>query len=310
MKSISVHRFTLLFSAVAVFIFLFSACGKKSPEGAHTLVLKDGTVLKGQLVSRSETAIKFEINGETREIPIEGVYSLTLKEGEAPVYLASEGGAQQTPQTPMAAPQQPASTPKPAPAQKPAAAPAQKEAPGSPQAASTPPQSTAQQSTPPPAPKPVAVTVTAGTKLMIKLTKALSTQTLSTGSLFDAVLETDLMAGGVTVAPKGDKVYGKIIEARGGKRVGGAKLLATFTGIAINNQIVPITTDDVGAEGGKGGAVRKVGAGALIGAAAGDAAAGAAIGGAVALLGGGSHIQVPAGTLVEVNLKQPFTVNK
>ena len=72
-----------------------------------------------------------------------------------------------------------------------------------------------------------------------------------------------------------------------------------------------IVTDDVGAEGDKGGTAKKVGAGALIGAAAGDAGAGAAVGGAVALLSSrGNHIQVPAGSLVEVSLKQPFTVTK
>jgi hypothetical protein len=87
-------------------------------------------------------------------------------------------------------------------------------------------------------------------------------------------------------------------------------LVVTFSDLSINNQMVPIVTDDAGAEGGRGGAARKVGAGALIGAAAGDAAADAAVGAGVALLAGGTHIQVPAGTLVEVALKQPVTINK
>ncbi|MGH7494317.1 MAG: hypothetical protein ACREOO_18245 [bacterium] len=47
-----------------------------------------------------------------------------------------------------------------------------------------------------------------------------------------------------------------------------------------------------------------------IGAAAGDAGAGAAVGAALALLGPGGQIQIPAGTLVEVSLKQAFTVMK
>lgn len=67
-------------------------------------------------------------------------------------------------------------------------------------------------------------------------------------------------------------------------------------------------TDDVGVEGGRGGAVRAVGAGALIGAAAGDAGAGAAVGAGLALLAGGKHIQVPAGSVVEVSIKQAITV--
>jgi hypothetical protein len=149
---------------------------------------------------------------------------------------------------------------------------------------------------------------------MIKLAQTISTQSHSAGSSFEGALETDLAVNGVTVAPKGSKVFGKVAESRGGKVVGGSKLLATFTGITIDNQVVPIVTDDVGAEGGKGGTAKKVGAGALVGSAidGGDGAAkGAAVGGAVALLSsGGNHIEIPAGTLVEVSLKQAFTVTK
>jgi len=46
----------------------------------------------------------------------------------------------------------------------------------------------------------------------------------------------------------------------------------------------------------------------LIGAAAGDAGAGAAVGAGLALLAGGKHIQVPAGTIVEVSIKQSIAV--
>jgi hypothetical protein len=152
--------------------------------------------------------------------------------------------------------------------------------------------------------------VAAGTKLTLKTKDNLSTATTQTGAKFMALLDADLVASGVVVAPKGTTVYGKVLESSGGKRVGMQRLLATFTEISINNQLVVIVTDDVGAEGGRGGAAKKVGAGALIGAAAGDAAAGAAVGGALALLGPGGQIQVPAGTLVEVSLKQPFTVMK
>jgi len=204
------------------------------------------------------------------------VYSLTLKEGEAPVYLAA--GVQPPPKKQdVPAKSEPAAKPE------------------------------AQKATPPPQP----VTVPAGARLMIKLAQTISTQSHKSGSSFEGALENDLVADGITVAPKGSKVFGKVIESRGGKVVGGSKLLATFTGITIDNQVVPIVTDDVGAEGGAGKTAKAVGAGALIGAAAGDAGAGAAVGGAVALLSsGGNHIQIPAGTLVEVALKQAFTVTK
>ena len=86
--------------------------------------------------------------------------------------------------------------------------------------------------------------------------------------------------------------------------IDGAEALTRLAG----GRQVAIVTDDVGAEGGAGGAARAVGAGALIGAAAGDAGKGAAIGAGVALLAGGKDIQVPADAIVEVSLKQNVTL--
>jgi hypothetical protein len=51
-----------------------------------------------------------------------------------------------------------------------------------------------------------------------------------------------------------------------------------------------------------------VGAGALIGAAAGDAGTGALVGAGAAVLAGGKHIEIPAGTIAEVPLTRPLTV--
>ena len=110
------------------------------------------------------------------------------------------------------------------------------------------------------------------------------------------------------IAAKDTEIYGKVVESVGGRRIGNQRIMVTFDKIKLNGQLVAMETDDVGAEGGRGGAARAVGAGALIGAAAGDAAKGAAVGGAVALLAGGKHIQIPADTVVEVALKQPISV--
>jgi hypothetical protein len=154
------------------------------------------------------------------------------------------------------------------------------------------------------------ITVPAGTKIMIKTKEAVATSTHQKGAKFKNELETDLVVNGVVVAPKGTIVYGTVLESAGGRRIGVQRIVVTFTDLSINNQLVPIVTDDVGAEGGRGGAARAVGAGALIGAAAGDAGAGAAVGAGLALLAGGKHIQVPAETLVEVSLKQPLTIQK
>jgi hypothetical protein len=153
------------------------------------------------------------------------------------------------------------------------------------------------------------VTIPAGTKMMLKTKDGISTASSPKGAKFTAVLEADLAVNGQVAAPKGTLVYGTVLESVGGRPLGSSRLVATFTSMIVKNQSISIVTDEVGAEGGRGGTAKKVGAGALIGAAAGDAGAGAAVGGAVALLtSGGKHVQVPPGTLVEVSLKQAVTI--
>jgi hypothetical protein len=150
--------------------------------------------------------------------------------------------------------------------------------------------------------------IPAGTKLMIKTAEDISTASHQKGAKFKCVLEADLVFKGSIIAPKGSEVYGVVIESIGGRRVGNQIIVVSFNQISLKGQLVAMETDEVGAEGGRGGAARAVGAGALIGAAAGDAAAGAAVGAGIALLAGGKHIQIPAGTIVEVSLKQEIAV--
>jgi hypothetical protein len=150
--------------------------------------------------------------------------------------------------------------------------------------------------------------VPAGTKIMVKTTENVSTASHQAGAVFKAALEADLVVNGALIAPKGCEIYGKVLESVGGRRIGNQRIVVSFDKISINGQLVAMDTDDVGAEGGRGGAARAVGAGALIGAAAGDAGAGAAVGAGLALLAGGKHIQVPAGSVVEVSIKQAITV--
>jgi hypothetical protein len=123
------------------------------------------------------------------------------------------------------------------------------------------------------------------------------------------MLENDLVADGKVLVPKGTVVYGTVVSSRGGKVVGGSSLVVTFTELNYNNQPIAIETDQAGAESAPGGTAKKVGAGALVGAAAGDAGAGAAVGGAVALMTArGNHLQVPAGTVVQVKLMKPVAI--
>lgn len=157
------------------------------------------------------------------------------------------------------------------------------------------------------------VIVSEGTRLMVKLDKPINTAKDKKGSIITAVLDIDLIVNDKVVAPKGAKVYGKVIESRGGKILGGQKLVVQFTDLMINNQLSPILTDPVGVETGQGNTVKKVGAGALIGSAFGGskgAGKGALIAGGLSILGAkGNHIQIPAGTIAEIPLMAPITVN-
>ena len=156
------------------------------------------------------------------------------------------------------------------------------------------------------------ITVPEGTRLMVKLDKPINTAENPTGSVFTAVLETDLVVDGKVVAPKGAQVYGKVIESRGGRVLGGQKLIFQFTDLMINNQLTPILTDPMGVEGGRGNTAKMVGAGALIGSAFGGgegAGTGALIAGGLAVLRSrGNHIQIPADTIADVTIKAPLVI--
>ena len=167
---------------------------------------------------------------------------------------------------------------------------------------------------PPPAPAPAAQTsgpvmVNAGTRLMIRMENTLDTGKTKSGERFTCALEADLVVNGVLVAPRGSAVYGKVIESVKAKRVRGkAKLLVELTDIMIKGQLQPIVSDQLGYEGDRSGTLKKLGAGAAIGAIAGDAGKGAAVGGGLAVLTKGKQIQIPAGTLLEFRLAQPLSV--
>lgn len=156
------------------------------------------------------------------------------------------------------------------------------------------------------------ITIPAGTKLMVNISKPITTATNPAGSTFSEILEVDFVYDGKVIAPKGSTIYGRIDECRGGRVLGGSKLTFEFTGMMVNNQLTDIVTDPIGVEGGKGNTAKMVGAGALIGGAFGGGSGsgtGALIAGGLAVLSSGkNHIQIPAGTLVEVPLKSPLVI--
>jgi hypothetical protein len=96
------------------------------------------------------------------------------------------------------------------------------------------------------------ITVPAGTKFKVNINMALSNSKNVTGSSFSAILEADFVYDETVISPKGSQVIGKIVESKGGKGVGDAKLSFQFTEITVNDQLTPIVTDPIEVKGGRG----------------------------------------------------------
>jgi len=155
------------------------------------------------------------------------------------------------------------------------------------------------------------VTIPAGTTLLMKLDKAVSSSD-KPGTKFSGVLEADLGTNGVVKA--GSAVYGEVLESKKAKRVRGkAEVTFALNQVKINDQLVTITTEpieDIAASSTKKTA-KGAAAGAAVGAIAdgGDGAAkGAAIGAGVSAVKKGESAGSKAGDLVEFKLAAPLTV--
>jgi hypothetical protein len=160
------------------------------------------------------------------------------------------------------------------------------------------------------------VTVPAGTQLLVRMVDSVDSSKNPVGYRFTASLETNLQVGGVTVAPAGSRVYGRLAQSKqAGHATGSSQLQLELTNIVVGGTAYPIFSSDYQVSGkssskrtGKrvlGGA----GLGAAIGAIAGNAGKGAAIGAVVgttaAVAQKGEKVTVPSETLLEFRLQQP-----
>jgi hypothetical protein len=169
---------------------------------------------------------------------------------------------------------------------------------------------------PVPLPKPTNATLLAGALIPVRMVTSLDTAKSKAGDLFTATLDSNLVAGGVVVAPKGTTVHGKVITSENARRLTGkSELQIELIDIVINGAAQPISTSGFQQKGKSEGAqtAKKTaggaGLGAAIGAISGNAGKGAAIG-AVSGLGvsaikKGEPIRFPAETLLQFSLSQP-----
>jgi hypothetical protein len=159
-----------------------------------------------------------------------------------------------------------------------------------------------------------AVTVNAGTPLLVRLVDPVSSRDPQ-GKRFTTTLETDLVVNGQLVAKAGTKVYGRVQGAQqAGRYVGQSELDLRLSELALGPNLVPIVTSGYSQSGAKsvGKTARGAATGAAIGAIAdgGDGAGtGAAIGAVAAGLRKGQAVSLNPGTLLEFRLQQPLTVN-
>lgn len=158
------------------------------------------------------------------------------------------------------------------------------------------------------------ITVPEGTRLMIRTSDPVDTSRHQAGHRFRGQLEGALVVDGVTVAPRGTFVHGLIADAsQAGRLAGTSDLAMIFTDIMIDDQLFPIETTTLVAEGSQeagntvGRTARAAAIGGMIGGRSG-ARTGAQVGVGVSLVTRGSSINVPAGTLLETSLAAPLVI--
>ena len=161
---------------------------------------------------------------------------------------------------------------------------------------------------------PTSVTAPVGTRLVVRTTETVDTRQHGAGHRFRGQLEGALVVDGVTVAPRGTFLHGIVIQSKSSRGLGGsAEMAIEFTDLLLDDQLIPIRTTGLQAQGaneaGKtaGRTARSAALGGLIGGSSG-AKTGAKVGLGASLLTG-SSINIPRGTMLEMQLEGPFTID-
>ena len=161
---------------------------------------------------------------------------------------------------------------------------------------------------------PATVTIPSGTRLVIRTTDTIDSNRHGAGHRFRGQLEGALVVDGVSVVPRGAIVHGRIVAAQQARRVAGSTQLSIeFTDIMLGDELFQISTGGLSAqtqnEAGRtvGRTARGAALGALVDGSSG-AKTGARVGAGASILTSGASINVPRGTILEVNLRTPLTI--
>jgi BON domain len=172
---------------------------------------------------------------------------------------------------------------------------------------------------PPPPPKPITVTIPASTVVTIR---TIDTTTSRTGQIFNASIDTPVVADDRVVVPKGANATLKLVNASSaGKYKGTSELTVSLDSFTYQGKTYMVSTSDVQEKGGSRGkrSAAVIGGGAVLGALIGGLAGGgkgAAIGAAAGGGGGaavqgltkGQQIKIPAETRLDFTLHDPVDV--
>jgi len=178
---------------------------------------------------------------------------------------------------------------------------------------------------PPPPRTPHTLTIPASTVLAVRLGERLSSDKNHPGDTFAATLDQPLIVEGFVIGERGARVEGKVLESQpAGHGQGGASLSLHLIGLHTSDgQDVAIETEPYHKEGPSAASddLKKVGAGAVIGAAIGalagggkgaaiGAGAGTAAGGGAAAATRGKPAELPVETRLTFHLAQPVTLTE
>lgn len=157
-----------------------------------------------------------------------------------------------------------------------------------------------------------------GTTLLVRFMDDIDSREHKVGHRFTVMLESDFTHDGIVIAPTGTKLYGVLVDAKQAGRIKGkTHLTLELTEIRLKGQLHPIATGEYILAGKKSAGKRsaiKVLAGAAIGAVINDdnrlegAAVGAGVGLGVAAITRGEQITIPKKTLIEFQLRAPFSL--
>lgn len=271
---------------------------------ADTLILKSGERVKGYYEGGTARTIKFRAEqGGAKDYDILAVSQLIIGDESATPAAAAPRLAVPTAPAPAAAAPAPAAPPS---AERPVLrAAAERERDTTASAASN-----------------RSITISTGTKIVVRMIDPVDSEKQKTGDRFLAQLDEPISLNGEVVVPKGVDVRGRLSSAEGAGRVAGsAELGLELIEIMVNGVPYSLQTSEYSEVGeGRGGetarrAAAGAGVGAIIGAIAGGAkgaAVGAGVGAggatAVQVLTKGEKVRVPSETRLEFTLRAPLVV--